>query len=145
MPDEKVDIQLRFEEIFGSQDVSNLPISRNENTFEGYEFEALDMSYYTEQEATRINKEIDKLKPLIEKYLAERLQKTIDKFGLEYGWIGNYSIRREDNVLDFYPLGAHNNTFDEIHEYFWGLVSEDIQQFMKCIEYEVEVGEQQDE
>lgn len=46
MSNEKVDIQLRFEKIFGKQDVSNLPVLRNENTLKDYEFEEIN---YDEQ------------------------------------------------------------------------------------------------
>ena len=97
------------------------------------------MSYYIEEEATRINKEIDNLKPLIEKYLAERLQKTIDKFNLTYAWLGNYGCGDEYEI-DLEP--SDGPLFSEAHEYFHDSLAENVLRFLKYVELEITIGEQ---
>lgn len=97
------------------------------------------MSYYTEQEATRICFEVEKIKPLIEKYLTENLQKTMDKFDLTYGWIGNYNCG-DEYFIDLEP--TKNESYLEACDYFDNLLPENIRRFLNFIELEITIGEE---
>lgn len=98
------------------------------------------MSYYTEQEATRITKEVEKMKPLIDKYVKVSLNKTIEKFGLESGWVGNYNMKRCESNLDLEPIEIYAEN-DEIFEYFWNSIPDDTQKLMTYFDYEITSGD----